>query len=80
MTTPDPPPTDPPREAPAPAASLRQVVGAVFWSFFGVRKGKHMEQDALTIRPLRLVLVALLSALVLVLALIGLVTFITRQA
>jgi hypothetical protein len=80
MTTPDPPPADPPREVPAPAASLRQVVGAVFWSFFGVRKGKHMEQDAVTIRPLHLVLVGLLSALVLVLALIGLVTFITRQA
>ena len=80
MTTPDPPPADPPREVPAPAAPLRQVVGAVFWSFFGVRKGKHMERDAVTIRPLHLVLVALLSALVLVLALIGLVTFITRQA
>jgi hypothetical protein len=79
MTTPEPTPAEAPKAAP-PAASLRRVAGAVFWSFFGVRKGKHMEQDAVTIKPLPLVIVGLLSALVFVLALIGLVTFITRHA
>ncbi len=69
--------------APAPAeqrhASLLQVAGAVFWSFFGVRKGRHMQQD-MTIKPLHVVVVGLLSGLAFVLALLALVTFITRNA
>ena len=69
MTTPDPP----------PSASLRRVAQAVFWSFFGVRKGKDMQQDAVTLKPLHLVIVGVLSALAFVLALLALVTFITRN-
>ena len=38
-------------------ATLRQVAGAVFWSFFGVRKGRDMQQDAVTIKPLHVVIV-----------------------
>ena len=57
-----------------------QVAGAVFWSFFGVRKGRHMLQDTATIKPLHVVIVGLLSGLAFVLALIALVTFITRNA
>jgi hypothetical protein len=52
----------------------------VFWSFFGVRKGHHMLQDTVTIKPLHVVIVGLLSGLAFVLALIALVTFITRPA
>ena len=38
--------------APGPRqAKLSEVFGAVFWSFFGVRKGRHMHKDAVTIRP-----------------------------
>ncbi len=80
MTIPESPRAEPSPGTPAPTASLLQVAGAVFWSFFGVRKGKHMEQDAVTIKPLQVVIVGVLSAFVLVLALIGLVTFITRHA
>jgi drug/metabolite transporter (DMT)-like permease len=69
--------------SPAPAeqrhASLLQVAGAVFWSFFGVRKGRHMQQD-MTIKPLHVVVVGLLSGLAFVLVLLALVTFITRNA
>jgi hypothetical protein len=71
-------PAEPPSE-PAPA-TFAQVAGAVFWSFFGVRKGRHMLQDTTTIKPLHVVIVGLLSGLVFVLALIALVTFITRSA
>ena len=69
-------------EAPEPpkTASLRQTAGAVFWSFFGVRKGRHMQQDAVTIKPHHVVIVGLLSGLAFVLALVALVTFITRNA
>jgi amino acid transporter len=61
-------------------ASLAQVAGAVFWSFFGVRKGRHMQQDALRIRPHQVVIIGLLAGLLFVLALLTLVSFITRGA
>jgi hypothetical protein len=56
------------------------VASAVFWSFFGVRKRRDMQRDAVTIRPLHVVLVGLAAALLFVLALVALVTFITRHA
>ena len=75
-------PACPAPDAPAEPrhASLLQVAGAVFWSFFGVRKGRHMQQDTLTIKPLHVVIVGLLSGLAFVLALVALVTYITRNA
>jgi hypothetical protein len=42
----------------------------VFWSFFGVRKGRHMAADVGSIRPLHVVLVGLGLGLVFVLTLI----------
>ncbi len=69
----------PPPAAPKPATFL-QVAGAVFWSFFGVRKGRHMLQDTTTIKPLHVIVVGLLSGLAFVLALVALVSFITRNA
>lgn len=70
-------PPEPPK-APPPPATFRQVVGAVFWSFFGVRKGKAMQRDAVTIRPHQVILVGIVIAAMLVLALILLVRTITR--
>ena len=52
----------------------------MFWSFFGVRKGRHMLQDTTTIKPLHIVVIGLLSGLAFVLALILVVTLITRNA
>jgi len=81
-----PPEAPPPVPEPAPRASaprpatFLQVAGAVFWSFFGVRKGHHMLQDTVTIKPLHVVIVGLLSGLAFVLALVVLVTYITRSA
>ncbi len=75
-------PENSPEEAPEAAApaTLRQVAAAVFWSFFGVRKGKAMQQDTVTIKPLHVVIVGLVCGLVFVLALVALVKFITRNA
>jgi hypothetical protein len=39
-----------------------------------------MQQDTVTLKPLHVVIVGLLSGLVFVLALVALVTFITRSA
>jgi hypothetical protein len=76
---PSPPPPTPPA-APPRQASFRQVVGAVFWSFFGVRKGRHMAADMGSIRPLHVILVGLGLAAVFVLTLILLVRFVVRAA
>lgn len=77
MTRPDAPP---PASAEPKQASLIQVAGAVFWSFFGVRKGKHMQQDAVTVKPLQVVVVGVLLAAAIVFALLALVQFIVRNA
>lgn len=75
---PEPEPRTP--EAPRRDATLREVFGAVFWSFFGVRKGRHMQRDAVTIRPHQVVIVGLAAGAIFVLALILIVRLILRAA
>jgi Protein of unknown function (DUF2970) len=65
----------PPRQA-----TLWQIAGAVFWSFFGVRKGDAMRRDTVTIRPHQVIIVGILIAAGLVVALLILVRIITRNA
>jgi len=77
MTPPEPPPSEP---SPARPATLAETARAVFWSFFGVRKDKDMQRDAATLRPIPVVLVGIAAAALFVLALIALVSFITRHA
>lgn len=70
-----------PTSQPTPRkATLREVLGAVFWSFFGVRKGDAMRRDAVTIRPIQVVLVGILAGVGFVLTLLGLVRLILRLA
>jgi hypothetical protein len=71
--------TAPPATAPPKPASLLQVVEAVFWSFFGVRKGKAMQRDAVTIRPYQVIIVGILIAAALVATLLVVVRLITRS-
>ena len=52
----------------------------MFWSFFGVRRGKHMQRDAVTVKPLQVVVVGVLLAAVLVLTLLALVSVILKNA
>jgi amino acid transporter len=58
--------------------SLLQVVGAVFWSFFGVRKRSAMSRDVVNIKPQHVIIVGIVLAAIFVLALVALVQFITR--
>jgi len=81
------PPRTPPSEHDAAAtpppprqATLWQIVGAVFWSFFGVRKGDAMRRDTVTIKPHQVIIVGILIAAGLVVALLILVRIITRNA
>ena len=79
MSDPVPSSPEPPEPAPRPA-SLREVVGAVFWSFFGVRKGKAMRRDAVAIRPHQVIIVGVVLAAILVASLLVLVRVILRSA
>lgn len=53
---------------------------AVFWSFFGVRRGRDLERDARHLGPVRIILAGLAGAALLVMALMLLAWFVTRQA
>ena len=71
-------------EAPQPGArkpaSLLQVASAVFWSFFGVRKGRHMLQDMESIKPLHVVIVGVVAGAIFVLTLLVIVRVVIRTA
>ena len=51
---------------------------AVFWSFFGVRKGVDYNHDSLTLTPAQVILAGLVSALVFIFSILLLVYFVTR--
>lgn len=65
---------------PARRATLLELMGAVFWSFFGVRKGAAMRRDAVTIKPHQVIIVGVLFAAILVATLVIVVRIITRSA
>jgi hypothetical protein len=48
-------------------------VGAVFWSFFGVRKRRDYDRDAATLTPLQVIVAGLLGGLLFVAAILLLV-------
>jgi len=75
-----PPDRDPAREPAPRQASLREIVTAVFWSFFGVRKGDAMRRDVIAIKPHQIIIVGILIAAGLVVALLILVRLITSNA
>ena len=76
-----PPAAAPPNPAPAPRnASLLEVVGAVFSSFLGIRKGKAMRKDAVTIRPHQVIAVAIVLVAIFVVSLFFFVRTIVRSA
>ena len=77
-TDPDaPPPVDPPPAL--RAAGFLHVLGAVLWSFLGIRKRAAGEHDMVTIKPLHVIIAGLLAAAAIVGTLVVLVTAITRK-
>jgi len=78
---PQPPAESLSQHAPKPRdATLPEVVGAVFSSFLGIRKGKSMQKDAVSIKPHQVVLVGIALAAVFVVSLLLLVRVIIRAA
>jgi len=58
-------------------ATALQAAKAVFWAFFGVRKGADHDADAVSITPLQAIVAGLIGAALFVLCLALLVHFIT---
>ncbi len=58
-------------------AGLVDVAKAVFWSFFGIRKRAAHEKDAVTLKPVQVIIAGVIGATILVLSLVVLVSFIT---
>jgi len=82
MSTAQPPESPRPEGAPPRPrdATWLEVVPAVLSSFFGVRKGKAMREDAVSIRPHQVIVVGVIAAAALVVCLIFFVRFIIRSA
>ena len=51
---------------------------AVFWSFFGVRKGTDYEADTKRLKPQHVIAAGLVSCVVFVLVLFAIVKLVTR--
>ena len=62
--------------AAARKGSLARTLGAVAWSFFGVRKSRDLERDVAELKPVHVVLVGLAVAAVFVVALVLLVNWV----
>ncbi len=56
--------------------SLLQTVGAVAWSFFGVRRGADCERDVSRLNPLHVVIAGLVGAALFVVTLVFLVEWV----
>ncbi len=80
---PSPSSRQPDTETPAPSradASLLQVIGAVFWSFLGVRKGNAMQRDLVTIKPHQVIIVGIVIAALFVATLLVIVRLVISGA
>ena len=64
------------KEATQRKLSFGATMKAVFWSFFGVRKRKHYEQDSASLNPVYLVIAGLIGAA----AFIGILVMVVRIA
>jgi hypothetical protein len=75
MTGQDPPPN---QNAEQRQAGFLQVLGAVFSSFFGVRKKAAGERDMVSIKPVHVIVAGALGAAILVGLVLTLVRLVTR--
>ncbi|MFC5513947.1 DUF2970 domain-containing protein [Massilia jejuensis] len=63
-------------EPPRRKASFLASMKAVFWSFFGVRKRRDYEDDAVNLNPVQVIVAALLGVAIL----IGVLLFLVKMA
>ncbi len=55
-----------------------QAAKAVFWSFFGVRKKSHYENDAIKLTPVQVIVTGILSLVLFIFAVLGVVLLVAR--
>ena len=60
--------------------SFLRVVLAVFWSFFGVRKGRDLLADASSIKPQHFIVAGVIGAMLVIFSLLLLVRLIIKSA
>ena len=58
------------------SATPLQVMKAVCWSFFGIRRRAEYEKDAVSLKPVQVIVAGIIGAILLVLSLVTLVHFI----
>ena len=64
------------KQASARSSSFLQTLGAVLWSFFGVRKGHDHERDMASLNPVHVIITGVLAGALFVVSLVVLVRFI----
>lgn len=57
---------------------MMEAFKAVFWSFLGVRRKSEYDEDARKLTPQMVIAAGLFSALLFVLAILGVVKLVTR--
>lgn len=50
-----------------------QAAKAVFWSFFGVRKKSHYEEDAVKLTPVQVIVTGVIALVLFIFVLLGVV-------
>ena len=63
-------------QKPAPKSSFLRLLKAVFWSFFGVRKGSDYEKDVNQLNPVHVVIAGVIGAVLFVILLLLLVNWV----
>jgi len=64
------------REAVGRRGSLTGTLGAVFWSFFGVRRGRDHERDLSQLNPVHVIVAGVLVAVAFVIVLVVVVNWV----
>ncbi|MDR3400033.1 MAG: DUF2970 domain-containing protein [Pandoraea sp.] len=68
------------KEATQRKLSFVQTINAVFWSFFGVRKGRDHDRDMAQLNPVHLIIAGLIGGILFVVALVLLAKLAIRLA
>lgn len=67
------------RQAAARKGSFLQTIGAVAWSFFGVRRSADQAQDVARLNPVHMIIAGFAGAALFVLALVLLVQWVVAS-
>jgi hypothetical protein len=60
-------------------ASFAHTARAVLWSFFGVRKRAHYEEDAATLNPVHVIVMGIVGAALFIAILLSIIKFVVLR-